>query len=540
MAEQLNKNILEGIDDIQFGVEFEFLFHPKKLRSFLKANKINTDLSIPDMPEDYSGEDIELEDNKKEAVFQAANLILKKIGLSNWDAKDDASVLDDDGDGTYGVEVVTPPLKGIEGLQQIKKFCDVFSKIGYVNDTCGLHVHVDTDNWLVKNKKFIGDYPEKIFNLLLHFKSFEKLFDTKVAAWRRGDKNEHAGTTSSPGKVIAAYEDTRRYIQDIDNKLPENVIRTFQTARYRKLNLESLLIHGTIEFRQLEGTLNEKKVIPWIVLCLSFLNSAKQITTEYKNIVNELKTKMGGDLKTINVSTEKLSEVHPMERNETIVKLLAPKIPNLMTLTPALNQLEKNIILNSIPDTIKEYIAVLAQKVLSEPDKANPDSLDAAEKLNSIQKVSDFLNQEVSILLNQRSNFQFDAQNKIEAGYSVSIPQNNYTRVFPDLTNILSALLSGILDIAGPDEKKKIDFVLRQRLERIQNNIVNKFNTLLYQVSNPGAANPTVNSIPTWFIKLGITVQKQTQKKIEDELRKGRDFSQIVSPQAQSLFKGTK
>lgn len=45
-------------------------------------------------------------------------------------------------------------------------------------------------------------------------------------------------------------------------------------GRYHKLNLVSLWVHGTIEFRQHSGTVDADKAVNWIELLMQFVNRA--------------------------------------------------------------------------------------------------------------------------------------------------------------------------------------------------------------------------------------------------------------------------
>ena len=58
----------------------------------------------------------------------------------------------------YGVEIVSPPLKGVEGIEQVRKVFKVLEEAGWTeDDSCGLHVHVDASelNTVRKFREFI-------------------------------------------------------------------------------------------------------------------------------------------------------------------------------------------------------------------------------------------------------------------------------------------------------------------------------------------------------------------------------------------------
>src|SRR4051794_5582390 len=60
---------------------------------------------------------------------------------AGWNAQADASI--QAGNGFRGVEIVSPVLKGIDGMRQIQAVCDWLRLIGArVNRSTGFHVHV--------------------------------------------------------------------------------------------------------------------------------------------------------------------------------------------------------------------------------------------------------------------------------------------------------------------------------------------------------------------------------------------------------------
>ena len=272
----LNPQMIAGLENMKFGVEFEFLLISSKAKAYLKANNLKISGAY--------GETFSI---------TAADKILFHAGLSDWEAKEDTSIHTEKEDGSEeGVEIVSPPMSGIDGLNQIIKFCSVFCKLGKVNETCGLHVHVDANDWITE-KMPNKEQAERITALLLRFKSFESLFDAQVAAWRKKNNSEYSKASDSEEKILAAYKKTVSS-QYFKNYNLEEIARALSADRYRKLNIHSLFKFGTVEFRQLQGTLDAEKVIRWIILCLSFLQSAKNITGAYqevlKSVAQEMKT----------------------------------------------------------------------------------------------------------------------------------------------------------------------------------------------------------------------------------------------------------
>lgn len=182
-------------------------------------------------------------------------------------------------DGSCGLEIVSPILSGEDGLQQIEKVCKALNSVGAkVDRTCGLHVHVDARDL---NKKQIG-------RVFLAYARHEKLFDALMPESRRLSNNT--------------------YCQSIRNVLNPNWVEEFKKdtlgayhsyvhSRYRKVNLEAYIVHGTIEFRQHSGTTEAEKIINWVVLMVGFVEETilRPISVKYdmKNCLADFKMLYG-------------------------------------------------------------------------------------------------------------------------------------------------------------------------------------------------------------------------------------------------------
>ena len=114
--------------------------------------------------------------------------------------------------------------------------------------------------------------------LATNFAHAETAFDAVMPPSRRRDLNQYilSNRTAFGGdydkdsinRAIDAYAAaTDKY----------SLIRTVVNAgnrcgtRYRKLNLESMSSHGTVEFRQHSGTIEPDKAMNWIRICVAFV-----------------------------------------------------------------------------------------------------------------------------------------------------------------------------------------------------------------------------------------------------------------------------
>lgn len=155
-------------------------------------------------------------------------------------------------DSSCGEEIVSPILSGDEGLEQIEKVCTVLNLLDCkVNKNCGLHVHLDARDLA----------PEQVIKVVAGYARYEGLFDALQPESRRLDNN---GYCRSLRRMYQHRSKLGKFsLEDVRSEV-------FGNDRYRKLNLESLSRHGTIEFRQHAGTINAEKIINWINLLMVF------------------------------------------------------------------------------------------------------------------------------------------------------------------------------------------------------------------------------------------------------------------------------
>ena len=168
-----------------------------------------------------------------------------------WKIITDASVRGENG---QGLEIVSPILKGQAGLEELNKVCKALKAAGArINKTCGLHVHHGAMDFTTTTFK----------NLIKIYSRFESTIDTLVSESRRANNNTYCRSIKNSRYEAALYQ----------NETWE-LIRTIGD-RYHKLNLQSYLTHGTVEFRQHQGTIEFEKISNWIQLTQGIVERAK-------------------------------------------------------------------------------------------------------------------------------------------------------------------------------------------------------------------------------------------------------------------------
>jgi hypothetical protein len=172
-----------------------------------------------------------------------------------WKIVTDGSLTRAPGFAPY--ELVSPILRGDDGLEQIRKVSAVLIEKGCrVNRSCGLHVHVGARDRQLPWFK----------NLLRLYAQFEPVIDSFLAASRRGA----ASNWCQPVR----YQPSMDQATNLDQ-----LRRAYGLSRYRKLNLESFGRHGTVEFRHHQGTIEATKIINWVLFCLKLAATAEEPPT---------------------------------------------------------------------------------------------------------------------------------------------------------------------------------------------------------------------------------------------------------------------
>lgn len=165
------------------------------------------------------------------------------VTRNHWKVVSDSSLT-----GVNTFELVSPPLSGDDGFAQIEKVCQVLNDLGAkVNKSCGLHVHIDARNLALNTIK----------NICKIYYSEEAGIDAWMAPSRR-DSRWCQTLRNIRGGFAEFYQTLDR---DIDT------LRSLQSlfnTRYRKVNLEAFNRHGTVEFRQHQGTTDSGKIINWV------------------------------------------------------------------------------------------------------------------------------------------------------------------------------------------------------------------------------------------------------------------------------------
>lgn len=171
--------------------------------------------------------------------------------------------------GSYeqDIEVVSPVLKGIEGLEEVKKVVDAMKDFGVqINRSTGLHVHHDSNN--------LNAYA--FSNLVKLYAFYEGALDSLMPRSRRGRRPYYIHAVKYVFNEKTAMDLSKCIDEMLENEHEDDFLNELLAKshyeRYCKLNLQAISKHGTIEFRHHSGTTNSDKVIAWIELTQNILN----------------------------------------------------------------------------------------------------------------------------------------------------------------------------------------------------------------------------------------------------------------------------
>ena len=164
----------------------------------------------------------------------------------------------------YAVEMVTPICKyeDIETIQQLVR--ELRRGGARVNDSCGIHIHVDASRHDPKTLRNIVNIMASKEDLL--YKALNVQIDRECYC-QKADLRFLEDVNLKHPKSMAEFEtlwyngDSRRNVH-------------YDYSRYHALNLHSVFSKGTVEFRMFNSTLHAGEVKSYIQLCLAISHQA--------------------------------------------------------------------------------------------------------------------------------------------------------------------------------------------------------------------------------------------------------------------------
>lgn len=156
--------------------------------------------------------------------------------LEGWVVKTDGSC----GRTGAGVELNSPILKSIDDLRQVIRVCAMLRRLGFkTTERCGLHVHVDV-------RKLTSAQRDTFIRFFVHWENAIYLLD--------------------PSRRNSSY--CRPLEPEIVSNIAAGQGWNSWSCRYRWMNGRAFSEHGTVEFRIMEGTLDDAHILGWVSFLL--------------------------------------------------------------------------------------------------------------------------------------------------------------------------------------------------------------------------------------------------------------------------------
>lgn len=170
-------------------------------------------------------------------------------------------------DASAEYELVSPPIHGDDAFRQLKVACDALAFAQCkVDRTCGLHVHHDANDLNVK----------QFANIFALYIKLEETIDTFLPESRRASNNQYCNSLALTAAQKRTKLEQLKKAKSI-NEIAENIY----SSRYHKVNAQSYLRHGTVEFRQHSGTLDYDKIYNWVLFTQRIVERAKEGAVQY-------------------------------------------------------------------------------------------------------------------------------------------------------------------------------------------------------------------------------------------------------------------
>lgn len=175
----------------------------------------------------------------------------------HWKIVSDGSVV-----GANAFELVSPVLRGYEGLEDLARACRALKICGaQVNNSCGLHVHFGARELSIEHFR----------QLVRNYLVLEPTIDSLMPAGRRGNANTYCQglllgrTQADAERAILAATSAQQLASAANNG-----------SRYHKVNLQSFFRHGTVEFRQHSGSTDFEKISFWVKFLHNLIDYSAQ------------------------------------------------------------------------------------------------------------------------------------------------------------------------------------------------------------------------------------------------------------------------
>jgi len=255
-------------DEVSYGIEIEFVaktvedetrnMSTDEYKEFL-ANKI-FEAGEPCIVNSYTGRQYDKWQLKYDCSVELTDeqLTSKYNGTKHWDT----------------LEMVSPVLKGRDGLKRIEKVLNIMKKHGaMINESCGTHIHVSVNDLFTLNSIATpSNQRMRLTEAIDVFADFEPVMEFFVPLKRRSNKNSYCLQVQRG----TMYEENVRTYTKRNQHVFDYSTASAIVNRHSKINPRnvSAINKNTFEFRMFEGCLDINRIKHWVWLCQKLTHKA--------------------------------------------------------------------------------------------------------------------------------------------------------------------------------------------------------------------------------------------------------------------------
>lgn len=193
---------------------------------------------------------------------------------AGWKAESDGS-LNSAMPGYMPVEIVSPILKGADGIAHIRKVGEILARLdARVNTTCGFHVHVGAKSAAGDNYQAVANWVRRFLLLAAHH---------EMALYGAGGTRRRVNGQYCASLRQGRWSQKKECLKKRDLTVEELRLQTSGIDRYQLVNVQNLFgTKGTLEVRCFSGTMEGLKMISWVQMVLAIATRALDHTAEFE------------------------------------------------------------------------------------------------------------------------------------------------------------------------------------------------------------------------------------------------------------------
>mgnify|MGYP001562233844 CR=1 FL=1 len=199
-----------------------------------------------------------------------------------------------------GTEMVGEPLGGDKFLTAMFELGRALSEGGAeVNDSCGLHIHVDAMDLGAFEIRRLVELYTKMEGEIYRLVGVKRAGSSMCKPWKqKGEVITRELRKAMTGKEIRDKLIRQMYDLDVRKKFKSERATKFPRSaepeegiitRYRGLNLHSFFYRGTVEWRMHEGTTDLGELLNWPLFCGWFVELVYRMTDKEAEKIQDLR-----------------------------------------------------------------------------------------------------------------------------------------------------------------------------------------------------------------------------------------------------------